>query len=199
MNEVQPIRDMEVIVQIQNYLKVTSFRNYIFFSMGIHSGLRVSDLLQLKAGAVRDQAHINFVAEKTKNRKKKKRKRKKFIIHQDIYRDLMLYIDEMGDDDYLFPSRQRKKLTGAKGQPIDRITAYKMISGVAARFGLTDIGVHSLRKTWGYHLYKDNPMNLALLMDMFGHEDITTTLRYIGITQDSMDEAIRRLSYTQYG
>lgn len=31
MNEVQPIRDKRVIVQIQNYLKVTSFRNYIFF------------------------------------------------------------------------------------------------------------------------------------------------------------------------
>lgn len=199
MNEVQPIRDMAVIIQIQNYLKVTSFRNYIFFSMGIHSGLRVSDLLQLKVGAVRDQLHITFVAEKTKNRKKKKKKRKKFIIHPDIYQDLMLYIDEMDDEDYLFPSRQRKKLTGVKGEPIHRITAYKMISGVAARFGLTDIGVHSLRKTWGYHLYKDNPMNLALLMDMFGHEDITTTLRYIGITQDSMDEAIRRLSYTQYG
>lgn len=199
MNEVQPIRDMAVIIQIQNYLKVTSFRNYIFFSMGIHSGLRVSDLLQLKVGAVRDQLHITFVAEKTKNRKKKKKKRKKFIIHQDIYRDLMLYIDEMDDEDYLFPSRQRKKLTGVKGEPIHRITAYKMISGVAARFGLTDIGVHSLRKTWGYHLYRDDPRNLALLMDMFGHEDIATTLRYIGITQDSMDEAIRRLSYTQYG
>ncbi|WP_445669334.1 hypothetical protein [Paenibacillus sp. FSL R7-0204] len=43
---------MEIIVQIQNYLKVTSLRNYIFFSMGIHSGLHVSDLLQLKVGAV---------------------------------------------------------------------------------------------------------------------------------------------------
>lgn len=70
MNEVQPIRDKKIIIQIQNYLKVTSFRNYIFFSMGILSGLRVSDLLQLKVGSVREQAHINYVAEKTKNRKR---------------------------------------------------------------------------------------------------------------------------------
>ncbi|MNT59731.1 site-specific tyrosine recombinase XerS [compost metagenome] len=74
-----------------------------------------------------------------------------------------------------------------------------MLNGVARRFGLSDIGVHSLRKTWGYHLYNDNPKNLALLMDMFGHEDMTTTLMYLGITQDSMDEAIRRLSFTQSG
>ncbi|OZQ66076.1 hypothetical protein CA600_12515 [Paenibacillus sp. VTT E-133280] len=199
MNEVQPIRDKKVIIQIQNYLKVTSFRNYIFFSMGILSGLRVSDLLQLKVESVREQAHINYVAEKTKNRKKKKRKRKKFIIHPDIYDDLMIYIKDKDDDAYLFASRQRKKLTGAVGEPIDRVTAYKMISGLGKRFGLKDIGVHSLRKTWGYHLYLDDPHNLALLMDMFGHEDMTTTLLYIGITQDSMDEAIRRLSFTQSG
>ncbi|SLK13754.1 MULTISPECIES: hypothetical protein [unclassified Paenibacillus] len=66
MNEVQPIRDKAVVEQIKNYLKVTSFRNYIFFSMGVHSGLRVSDLLQLKVVSVRDQVHINYVAQKTK-------------------------------------------------------------------------------------------------------------------------------------
>lgn len=199
MNEVQPIRDKAVVEQIKNYLKVTSFRNYIFFSMGVHSGLRVSDLLQLKVVSVRDQEHINYVAQKTKNRKRKKRKRKKFIIHPDIYDDLMIYIEDMDDDDYLFPSRQRKTLTGAVGEPIHRITAYKMISGIAKRFGLTDIGVHSLRKTWGYHLYNDDPRNLALLMEMFGHEDMATTLMYLGITQDAMDDAIRRLSFTQSG
>ncbi|WP_373560309.1 MULTISPECIES: tyrosine-type recombinase/integrase [unclassified Paenibacillus] len=90
----------------------------------------------------------------------------------------------MDDDDYLFPSRQRKTLTEAVGEPIHRITAYKMISGIANRFGLTDIGVHSLRKTWGYHLYNDDPRNLALLMEMFGHEDMATTLKYLGITQE---------------
>lgn len=199
MNEVQPIRDKEVIRQIKDYLKVTSFRNYIFFSMGIHSGLRVSDLLQLKVGSVRDQVHINYIPEKIKNRKKKKRKRKKFIIHPDIYDDLMIYIKDMSDDDYLFPSRQRKKLTGAKGEPIHRVTAYKIVNALGRRFGLTDIGVHSLRKTWGYHLYNDDPRNLALLMEMFGHEDMTTTLMYLGITQDAIDEAIRRLSFTQSG
>ncbi|QZN77364.1 tyrosine-type recombinase/integrase [Paenibacillus sp. FSL H8-0317] len=199
MNEVQPIRDKVVVEQVKNYLKVTNFRNYIFFSMGVHSGLRVSDLLQLKVVSVRDQEHINYVAQKTKNRKRKKRKRKKFIIHPDIYDDLMIYIADMDDDDYLFPSRQRKKITGAVREPIHRVTAYKMINGIAKRFGLTDIGVHSLRKTWGYHLYNDDPRNLALLMEMFGHEDMTTTLMYLGITQDAMDDAIRRLSFTQSG
>ncbi|WP_020615756.1 tyrosine-type recombinase/integrase [Paenibacillus daejeonensis] len=203
MNEVQPIRSKETIRQIKNYLKVTSFRNYILFSMGIHSGLRVSDLLNLKVGAVRDQMHINFVAEKTKNRRKK-RKRKKFIIHPEYFDDLMLYIADMPDDAYLFASRQRKTNTGAVGEPICRETAWRMISNVAERFGLENIGTHSLRKTWGYQLVMSTPPEqsafvMALLMEMFGHETQEETLRYLGLTQDAMDRAILRLSYTQSG
>jgi hypothetical protein len=40
MREVQPIRDPEVIVAIQNYLKVRNFRNYLLFTMGIHCGIK---------------------------------------------------------------------------------------------------------------------------------------------------------------
>jgi integrase len=203
MNEVQPIRDISIIVQIKDYLKVTSFRNYILFSMGIHSGLRVSDLLKLQVAHVREQLHINFVAEKTKNRKKK-RKRKKFIIHPDYYDDLMLYIKEMPDDAYLFASRQRKTITGAVGEPITRETAWRMLSQVARRFGLENIGTHSLRKTWGYQLITNAPPEqaafvMALLMEMFGHETQEETLRYLGLTQDAMDRMILRLSFTQTG
>lgn len=203
MNEVQPIRDKEIIIQIKNYLKVTSFRNYIFFSMGIHSGLRVSDLLNLQVGHVRDQLHINFIAQKTKNRKKK-RKRKKFIIHPDYYDDLMIYIADMPDDAYLFASRQKKTRTGAVGEPIRRETAWRLMNNLAGRFGLENIGVHSLRKTWGYQLILSSPPEqaafvMALLMEMFGHETQEETLRYLGLTQDAMDRMILRLSFTQTG
>ncbi len=196
MEEVQPIRDIKTINAICNYLKQTSQRNYILFLLGIHSGLRVSDLLRLKVGAVRDQTHVNFIPEKTKNRKKK-RKKLKFVIHDDIRADLMRYIEGKDGDEYLFPSRQRKTLTGAVGEPIDRVTAYRMLNNAARRFGLKEIGTHTMRKTWGYHLYRKNPRNLALLMKMFGHEDLDTTLLYLGLTQDEMDAEIQGLSVTQ--
>jgi integrase len=192
MNTVQPIRDKSKIIQIQNYLKLRSQRNYIFFCLGIYSGLRVSDLLKLTVGKVRNQTHIALIPEKTKRKKKKIR----FTIHQDLIGELDQYIQGMDDKDYLFPSRQRKKLSGAIKDPFDRTTAYKMLNNVARVFDITDIGCHTMRKTWGYHLYKDDPANLALLMEMFGHEDLTSTLRYLGLTQDAMDSATRRLSYT---
>lgn len=201
MREVQPIRDPEVIVEIQNYLKVRNFRNYLLFTMGIHCGLRVSDLLNLRVGDVRDQLHVNYIARKT--RRKKRRKERRFIIHPSYREDLEIYIRDMEDDEYLFASRQ-KKASGEKGLPITRQMAWRMLSDVARRFGLEDIGTHSLRKTWGYHLLMNAPKEqwgyvMALLMEAFGHESQEVTLRYLGLTQDMLDRMILRLSFTKIG
>jgi integrase len=185
MNFVQPIRDQEMIEGIKQYLKMRSLRNYLFFCFGIYSGLRVSDLRLLRVGMVRG-THVNLLEQKNKNKKK-------FIIHPSIRNDLDRYIAGKRDDDFVFPSRQMKTKSRLKGQPFDRSTAYKMLNDAARHFGLKEIGTHTMRKTWGYQLYKQDPQNLALLMDMFGHSDPTITLRYIGITQDMMDAAILRL------
>ncbi|WP_274362741.1 tyrosine-type recombinase/integrase [Paenibacillus thermotolerans] len=188
MNFVQPIRDPEIIEGIQHYLKLRSIRNYLFFTMGIYSGLRVSDLRQLRAGMVRGKTHVYI-------REKKTKKEKRFIIHPAIRPELERYIEKLNDNDYLFPSRQIKKKSKLRKQPLDRSSAYKMLNKAARQFGLTEIGTHTMRKTWGYHLYMKDRRNLALLMEMFNHDQETTTLRYIGFTQDMMDAAILELSY----
>lgn len=185
MNFVQPIRDPEVIEGIKQYLKLRSLRNYLFFCFGIYSGLRVSDLRRLKVGMVRG-THVSLQEQKNKNRKR-------FIIHPGIRDDLNRFIAGKKDDEYLFPSRQIKKKSRLRGQPIDRSTAYKMLNDAAREFGLKEIGTHTLRKTWGYQLYMQDPRNLALLMETFGHSDPAYTLLYIGISQDMMDAAIMRL------
>ncbi|WP_308637705.1 tyrosine-type recombinase/integrase [Paenibacillus silvisoli] len=189
MNFVQPIRDPVVIEGIKVYLKVRSLRNYLFFCFGIYSGLRVSDLRLLKAGMVRG-THVNMKEQKNKHRKR-------FIIHPGIKDELDRYIADMHDDDFLFPSRQAKKKTRLRDQPFDRSTAYKMLNQAARKFDLREIGCHTMRKTWGYQLYMQDPRNLALLMEMYGHSDPAITLRYIGVTQDMMDAAIMRLGAPQ--
>lgn len=187
MNFVQPIRDTNVIEAIKKHLKNRNMRDYLFFCFGIYSGLRVSDLLSMRVGMVRDTTHVNIVEQKNRNRKR-------FIIHPDIVSDLNTYISDKSDDEYLFPSRQIKTISRLRGQPIDRSTAYRMLNDAASRFGLQEIGTHTMRKTWGYQLYMQDSRNLALLMEMFNHGDPTVTLRYIGVTQDMMDAAILRLN-----
>lgn len=185
MKKVQPIRDERIIDGMKEYFMMRSMRNYLFFCIGIYSGLRVSDLCKLRVDEVRG-SHVSLIEQKNKHAKR-------FIIHPSIRDDLDEYISSMKGSDYLFASRQRKKISRMKNQPIDRTTAYRFLNDAAREFGLREIGCHTLRKTWAYRLYMHNPENLALLMDMFGHSDPRETLAYIGLTQDMMDKAIMAL------
>ncbi|MDQ6418686.1 tyrosine-type recombinase/integrase [Paenibacillus sp. LHD-117] len=185
MKTVQPIRDDRVVEGMKQYFRVRSMRNYLFFCIGIYSGLRVSDLITIQAGEVRS-SHVFKMERKNKHNKR-------FIIHPSYRFELELYIADMQDHEYLFASRQRKTISKLKKEPIDRSTAYRFLTEAARLFGLSEIGNHTLRKTWGYRLYTQDEANLALLMEAFGHRDFRDTLRYIGITQDMLDRATLRM------
>lgn len=51
MNFVEPIRDKRKIAQIKNLLRGQErYRDLLFFTVGINTALRVSDLLALRVG-----------------------------------------------------------------------------------------------------------------------------------------------------
>ena len=58
MNTVQPIRDMNTVMDIARYLKQNNERDYVMFTTGIYSGLRVSDILKLRVKDVRGKDYI---------------------------------------------------------------------------------------------------------------------------------------------
>ena len=54
------------------------------------------------------------------------------------------------------------------------------------------IGTHTLRKTFGYHAYKAG-YDLSQIQKLLNHSSLGVTLRYIGITQEQLDEIYMRL------
>ena len=57
--KVEPIRELDDIDRMKNYLKSKSERNYILFLVGIYSGLRVSDIVPLQVKhVVQDRIEI---------------------------------------------------------------------------------------------------------------------------------------------
>lgn len=180
MNYVQPIRDPDLLIEIKRHLKQTNERNYILFLIGINTGLRISDILELRVKDVLG-THISL-------RERKTQKQKRIPINPTLKRELNKYIEGKDDYEYLVPSRQKNR-KGVGNRPIDRSMAYKILTRVARRFGLNEIGTHTMRKTFGYHFYKKT-QNIALLMEIFNHSDESITLRYIGINQDAVDQAM---------
>ena len=60
--------------------------------------------------------------------------------------------------------------------------------------GLECIGTHTLRKTFGYHVYKKSGGNLGLVQKLLNHSNSGDTLRYIGIDKEDMDSAYLQLN-----
>ena len=73
---------------------------------------------------------------------------------------------------------------------ITRIQAYRVLNEVAEQIGIDEVGTHTMRKTFGYHHYKQNK-DVAILQDIFNHSAPSITLRYIGITDDIKDDTLK--------
>lgn len=181
MNTVEPIRDIDTVLDIADYLKIRNTRDYVMFMFGIYSGLRICDILQFRVRDVRDKDFIS-------HREKKTKKEKRFPINRELKKILADYIRDKKDYEYLFKNPYEPN------KPITRQQAYNILSKAGNKFGLDSIGTHTLRKTFGYHLYKQTN-DAALLMDIFNHSDIHITLRYIGVNQDCKDKAYKNLSF----
>jgi site-specific recombinase XerD len=185
MSTVQPIRDLKKINSMKKILQFQSIRDFTLFTLGINSGLRISDLLNLKFGDVLKNGkltnEIYIIEIKTD-------KKKQFPMGKKTRKALEDYIESVGEfelNDPLFFSKKFNK--EGKRKPISRQHAHYVISEAAKEVGIEEsVGTHTLRKTFGYHAYK-NGTDLSLLQDILNHSSAAITLRYIGITKDEKD------------
>jgi integrase len=186
MNEVQPIRDRRKINAIKEILMADNPRNHLLFVMGINTGLRVSDLLRLR---VEDVMVDGKVASAITIREKKTGKQKRFGVNKAVADALADYVGSMklSPRDSLFRSR--------KGEgPITRQQAYRIINKACKTVGVQgEIGTHTLRKTFGYHA-RLNGTPIEVLQNIFNHSAPSVTMRYLGITQDELDDVYSRLN-----
>lgn len=65
MNIVEPIRNLEDLKLVKDILNKKSQRDYIIFSLGINSGLRISDILALDVKDVKNKTYIDIFEKKT--------------------------------------------------------------------------------------------------------------------------------------
>lgn len=183
MNTVEPIRDKGTVVDIGEYMKEKSMRNYVMYMIGIYSGLRISDILSLRVRDVRGVDVITVTEQKTG-------KEKRFPVGRDLKKVITEYIRDKKDYEYLIKST----MPGVYNKPITRQQAYKILNDAGRKFGVENLGTHSMRKTFGYHFYKQTG-NLGMLMKIFNHASEYVTLAYIGAAQDDMMSAMKRFSY----
>lgn len=174
METVQPIRDLADIEAVKNFLRQRSERNYLLFMFGINTGLRVGDILKLRIKDVRGKTHIQL-------REMKTGKLKNYLINKKLKQALTGYISDKDPNEFIFRSRK------GSNKSISRQQAYSILSKAGRACGLNNIGTHSMRKTYAYHLYKKTG-DVVAIMKILNHASPDITLRYMGFEQDQQDE-----------
>jgi site-specific recombinase XerD len=82
-----------------------------------------------------------------------------------------------------------------ENRPITRQRAWQVINEAAQAVGIQDeIGTHTLRKTFGYHARMKKGVSIELIQKLFNHSAPSITMKYIGITQDELDNVYFNLN-----
>jgi len=182
--DVQPLRTAEEIEEMKLAIKrgnkgtpkrpQLAKRDVLIFLIGINTGLRVNDLVALKVGDVKGKAQFVIYEGKTN----KRREVNVGMLQEEIAR----YTEGKHPDTYLFPSQKGTK-------HITTTQVYRIMDAAADFLGRDDIGTHTMRKTFGYHHYKQFH-DVAILQEIFNHAAPSITKRYICIRQDEINDTL---------
>lgn len=184
MNFTYPIRDYNDVQRLKSYyLEKNEYRNYLLITICLNTALRISDVLRLKWSDILDSknrllTHILINEEKTG-------KLNKIFINNQIKSAVNLYLKNCSQGIYVFDN--------GKGSHITREYAYMIVKNAGIGSGIgSAISCHSLRKTFGYHAWK-NGTPPALVMEIYNHSSYAVTKRYLGIMQEDKDTVFNKI------
>lgn len=179
--------DYEEIVKMLDAIdlsKPEGGRNRAMLEMLYSSGLRVSELVNLKIGNVYfDLGFLRVIGKGNKERL--------VPIGKDALKFLKIYLEEIrvhvpvqkGSESHVFLNRRGKKLS--------RVMIFMIIRELAAKTRLNKtISPHTFRHSFATHLIEGGA-DLRAVQEMLGHESITTTEIYTHLDRDYLRQVIQ--------
>lgn len=159
-------------------------RNRAMLEVLYCSGLRVSELVDLKIGNVYfDVGFLRVIGKGNKERL--------VPVGKDALKFMKIYLEEIrvhvpvqkGSESHVFLNRRGKKLS--------RVMVFMIIKDLASRIGLKKIiSPHTFRHSFATHLIEGGA-DLRAVQEMLGHESITTTEIYTHLDRDYLRQVIQ--------
>lgn len=174
----EPIKSKEKIYEIiEGLKKENKERDLILFMLGISTSLKMSDILRLKVRNIY-KGYIQIKLMNTGIYKKIK-------LHKEQQEIIEKYIEGKRKDKYLFESVKNKN------KPITMTQVYRLLKDIEYEYEVgVNLGTESLRKTYGYNLYKTYGFNV--LYKEFGYGNGLNMMKYIGLEEKEINELINR-------
>ncbi len=165
----------------------------LLIAIGTFCGLRVSDILSFKwSDFIASEKPLKIVDDLELKEKKTSKDRK-----IKINNDLKKIISECFLN--LKPKKNQFIFIGKKKDIYSRQYVNKKLKRIKVKYKLNinNFSTHSLRKTFGRQVWKNNNYSekaLILLSEVFNHSNMQVTKRYLGIKNQEISNVYEKLS-----
>ena len=155
----------------------------LLISIGVFTGLRISDLLKLKYSDLLDKNTLVLIEQKTGKTRTIR-----------INNDLQTLVQRIYKKQNLTHSNQLIFINRFGSKPIDKSYVNVKLKEIFSKNRIKldgNISSHILRKTLGRRVMELNNFSnesLVLLMELFGHSSMSITKRYLGIRQQEIND-----------
>jgi integrase len=169
--------------------KDENYKFSLLISIGVFTGLRISDLLTLKYSDLLNGETFSIKEKKTnKVRSIKINKDLKEIVERIVKKTKISDLNEL-----IFINKYGTKA-------IDKSYVNIMLKEIMKKYRVKldgNVSTHTFRKTLGRRVMEVNNYSnesLVLLMDLFGHSSMSITKRYLGIREQEIHNVYDSLS-----
>ena len=160
-------------------------RDLCIITLFLNCGMRLSELTGISLGDIDPQLRSMRVIGKGN--------KERIIYLNDACRETITdYLrvrgrdGEIRDKNALFISREHRRISNQMVQKI----VYKYLD--AAGLGYKHLSTHKLRHTAATLMYQTGQVDVRVLKDILGHEQLNTTQIYTHVSDDAMEQAMRR-------
>jgi site-specific recombinase XerD len=160
-----------------------AIRNRLIIEVALGTGIRVSELANLKAEDIHFRKGYNSLTiwngKGSQNRVVAFNSTLKSLIQD--------YLDyRISKSQYLFYSE--------RGEQMTRFGISKVFKKLALEAGLSNHhSIHTLRHTYATNLYKASGYNLRMVQKQLGHSNISTTTVYSDVISKDLEDAVENL------
>lgn len=183
--EVLSVEEIDSMIAAIPQEKEESLRNEAIIEMLYGSGLRVSELIDIRISRINFEEGFMLVEGKgSKERLVPVSPRALDLCMQWLAQRSRMNISPQGAD-VLFLNR--------RGKPLTRVMIFYIVKDLAERAGIKrSVSPHTLRHSFATHLLEGGA-NLRSIQEMLGHESVTTTEIYVHLDRSKLRETIALL------
>jgi integrase/recombinase XerD len=182
--DVLTIEEIENLIGALDLSKSENIRNKAMLELLYSSGLRVTELIELKISNYYPDVEFIKITGKG-NKERLVPVGDTAMKHIAIYRETVRNHQEInkGQEDFMFLNRRGNKLS--------RVMVFMIIKDLALKTGLQkNISPHTFRHSFATHLIEGGA-DLRAIQEMLGHESITTTEIYTHLDRDFLKQTIK--------